>query len=59
MGKSEYLTTHFQKNSKKGREAMEGAASGFGNKLQQEEVEDDNRNNLEGENGRMRAVYVT
>jgi cyclopropane-fatty-acyl-phospholipid synthase len=59
MGKSELLTTHLQKKSKKGREAMEGAASGFGNKLDHEVEEVEDGNNLEGENGRMRAVYVT
>ncbi|KAL7538352.1 hypothetical protein ACHAXR_011291, partial [Thalassiosira sp. AJA248-18] len=52
MGKSELLTTHRQKSGDK--EAMEGAASGFGNKLQQDTTE-----SLEGKDGRMRAVYVT
>lgn len=62
MGKSELLTTHRQKNSGKDKEAMEGSASGFGNKLQDdgEEGEDcKTTEGLEGEDGRMRAVYVT
>ena len=50
MGKSELLKNHRQKE----REAMEGSASGFGNKL-----EDVDNGALEGEDGRMRAVYVT
>ena len=54
MGKSELLTNHREKNGTKEREAMEGSASGFGNKL-----EDVDNETLEGENGRMRAVYVT
>jgi len=64
MGKSELLTTHRQKDGGNGnkKEAMEGSASGFGNTL----VHDNEGGNatskeksLEGENGRMRAVYVT
>ena len=58
MGKSEFLSTHRQKDGSgnKKKEAMEGAASGFGNKLSK--VDSDTQH-LEGENGRMRAVYVT
>mmetsp|Transcript_19072 Transcript_19072/g.38504 ORF Transcript_19072/g.38504 Transcript_19072/m.38504 type:complete len:1108 (-) Transcript_19072:385-3708(-) len=82
MGKSRYLTTHLrqvsgndsaEKNEKAiKREAMEGAASGFGARLdnqdeEKEVMEDDNgggvvtddTQKLEGEHGRMRAVYVT
>lgn len=72
MGKSELLTTHHQKDvNMKKHEAMEGAASGFGGKLVVEEekkdetdvnagkVDDESLTHLEGENGRMRAVYVT
>ena len=51
MGKSELLTTHRAMSGDKN--AMEGSASGFGNKLTNASPE------LEGENGRMRAVYVT
>ncbi|KAL7548553.1 hypothetical protein ACHAWF_011841 [Thalassiosira exigua] len=54
MGKSELLLTHRQKDTGKEKEAMEGSASGFGNKL--DTAAD---SSLEGENGRMRAVYVT
>eukprot|EP00577_Skeletonema_sp_RCC1716_P002131 CAMPEP_0113433448 /NCGR_PEP_ID=MMETSP0013_2-20120614/34886_1 /TAXON_ID=2843 ORGANISM="Skeletonema costatum, Strain 1716" /NCGR_SAMPLE_ID=MMETSP0013_2 /ASSEMBLY_ACC=CAM_ASM_000158 /LENGTH=1067 /DNA_ID=CAMNT_0000323033 /DNA_START=20 /DNA_END=3220 /DNA_ORIENTATION=+ /assembly_acc=CAM_ASM_000158 len=59
MGKSEFLSTHRQKDGSgnKKKEAMEGAASGFGNKLSKEDSSD--TQHLEGENGRMRAVYVT
>jgi len=58
MGKSEFLSTHCQKgeSGNKKKEAMEGAASGFGNKLLKEDTD---TQHLEGENGRMRAVYVT
>ncbi|KAL9189015.1 hypothetical protein ACHAXT_011505 [Thalassiosira profunda] len=54
MGKSELLATHRQKDGSTEKEAMEGSASGFGNMLQ-----DSDDAQLEGENGRMRAVYVT
>ena len=59
LGKSELLSTHHQNDGStdKKNEAMEGAASGFGNKLLKEE--DTKTMHLEGENGRMRAVYVT
>eukprot|EP00571_Detonula_confervacea_P002741 CAMPEP_0172325254 /NCGR_PEP_ID=MMETSP1058-20130122/53512_1 /TAXON_ID=83371 /ORGANISM="Detonula confervacea, Strain CCMP 353" /LENGTH=1073 /DNA_ID=CAMNT_0013041749 /DNA_START=4 /DNA_END=3225 /DNA_ORIENTATION=+ len=57
MGKSELLATHRPKSSGKDNEAMEGSTSGFGNKLQKKDS--DNSESLEGENGRMRAVYVT
>lgn len=53
IGKSSLLVTH-NKNKAVKSEAMEGASSGFGAKsayLEQEE--------LEGEQGRMKAVYVT
>lgn len=58
MGKSELLSTHRQRDGSKDKkkEAMEGAASGFGNKLLDEDA---GTMRLEGENGRMRAVYVT
>lgn len=41
--------------------AFEGAESGFGNTLQEENGEDsnNNNNNLDGPEGRMKAVYVT
>jgi len=53
MGKSQLLSTHRQSTG--GKEgALEGSASGFGNKLS-----DTNTDLLEGENGRMRAVYIT
>jgi len=54
MGKVELLTNQRQKRGEKEREAMEGSASGFGNKLK-----DANHCPSEGEDGRMRAVYVT
>jgi len=57
MGKSDLLTTHRQKSTGKESEAMEGSASGFGNKLQTNK--DSSEAKLEGEDGRMRAVYVT
>ncbi len=53
IGKSDLLTTHTKKNSSTKKEAMEGADSGFGNKLVKGDEE------LEGENGRFKAVYVT
>jgi len=53
MGRSELLATHQSGGSKKG-EAMEGGASGFGNK-----AGEDSTSELEGTDGRMRAVYVT
>ena len=53
VGKSDLLTTHRQKVT--GKE-MEGSASGFGNTLLQN---GENETVLEGEDGRMRAVYVT
>jgi cyclopropane-fatty-acyl-phospholipid synthase len=58
LGKSSLLSTHRQKDGSadKKKEAMEGAASGFGNKLLKEDTD---TQHLEGENGRMRAVYVT
>jgi len=58
LGKSSLLSTHRQKDGSadKKKEAMEGAASGFGNKLLEEDTD---TQHLEGENGRMRAVYVT
>ncbi|KAL7472755.1 hypothetical protein ACHAXS_013202 [Conticribra weissflogii] len=77
MGKSRYLTTHLrhvsgndsaEKNEKAiKREAMEGSASGFGARLDEDKevTKDvnggvvDETHRLEGENGRMRAVYVT
>lgn len=52
LGKSDQLKTHTLKQSHAG-EAFEGGDSGFGNKLTKEKEE------LEGENGRMKAVYVT
>ena len=63
IGKSQLLTTHHQKNSGRDKEAMEGSASGFGNKLQEDTEKGDDcgktTEGLEGEDGRMRAVYVT
>jgi len=52
LGKSDQLKTHTSKKSAAG-ESFEGGDSGFGNKLLDGKVE------LEGENGRMKAVYVT
>jgi len=52
MGQSDKLKTHVSKKSSAG-ESFEGGDSGFGNTLGEEKVE------LEGENGRMKAVYVT
>jgi cyclopropane-fatty-acyl-phospholipid synthase len=52
LGKSEFLNTNGLQQHKKG-EAMEGGESGFGNKVENE------GNAVEGENGRMKAVYVT
>jgi cyclopropane-fatty-acyl-phospholipid synthase len=52
MGKSDELKTHISKKNTTG-EAMEGGDSGFGNKI------DDTKVELEGANGRMKAVYVT
>ena len=53
LGKSELLNINSLKQKKKG-EAMEGGESGFGNKVISEGTEI-----LEGQNGRMKAVYVT
>lgn len=52
LGKSDQLKTHALKQRHTG-ESFEGGDSGFGNKLAQVGSE------LEGENGRMKAVYVT
>jgi len=52
MGKSELLSTSKKVGTTSG-EAMEGGESGFGNKADTVET------TLEGENGRMKAVYVT
>lgn len=52
MGKSDQLKTHTMKNKAAG-ESFEGGDSGFGNTLNDSKVE------LEGEDGRMKAVYVT
>jgi cyclopropane-fatty-acyl-phospholipid synthase len=66
MGKSTLLTTRLQqRRDGMAGEAMEGSASGFGNRLNDEGgggggigigIDD---KSLEGEDGRMRAVYVT
>mmetsp|Transcript_15832 Transcript_15832/g.38046 ORF Transcript_15832/g.38046 Transcript_15832/m.38046 type:complete len:1072 (-) Transcript_15832:137-3352(-) len=58
MGKSELMATHRKKDNGKASEAMEGSNSGFGNKLRGES-EKGNNDSLEGEDGRMRACYVT
>ena len=74
MGKSEYLQTSALKSDKSG-EAMEGGASGFGHiigdtahsqgsekiadSVASASAADSSEEKLEGEGGRMRAVYVT
>ena len=63
MGRSSLLSTHVAKSKTSG--AMEGGDSGFvGNIFEEETTEEiindaDPSKSLEGENGRMRAVYVT
>ncbi len=58
MGKSSELSTHFMKKSSS--EAMEGGESGFGNRIFDQQLEDEIADEkLEGEDGRMKAVYVT
>jgi predicted NAD/FAD-binding protein len=52
IGNSELLSVHKMRNSKKA-EAMEGGDSGFGNTLANQTKE------LEGKEGRMKAVYIT
>jgi len=52
IGKSDQLKTHTMKNKAAG-ESFEGGDSGFGNTLK------DTKGELEGEDGRMKAVYVT
>ncbi len=52
LGKSDQIKTHISKQSAS-KGSFEGGDSGFGNKLSGGTVE------LEGENGRMKAVYVT
>eukprot|EP00554_Chaetoceros_debilis_P011206 CAMPEP_0194110658 /NCGR_PEP_ID=MMETSP0150-20130528/9850_1 /TAXON_ID=122233 /ORGANISM="Chaetoceros debilis, Strain MM31A-1" /LENGTH=954 /DNA_ID=CAMNT_0038799893 /DNA_START=5 /DNA_END=2866 /DNA_ORIENTATION=- len=52
MGKVNELKSHLSKNNPSG-ESFEGGESGFGRMLEEEKVE------LDGENGRMKAVYVT
>jgi hypothetical protein len=66
MGKSELLTTYHKTEGKTKHEAMEGSASGFGGRLSDNDNGHINESNgkmstshLEGENGRMRGVYVT
>ena len=66
MGKSSLLASRIA--SRREGEAMEGYASGFGNRLTSSSSDDDVRGDvatvngdgasLEGEDGRMRAVYV-
>lgn len=56
LGKSALLSSYKIKSEKE-KEAFEGGASGFGNKAHNEEVDGDSA--LEGEEGRMKAVYVT
>jgi cyclopropane-fatty-acyl-phospholipid synthase len=61
MGRSSLLSTHLKKHSSK-NEAMEGGDSGFGAKdLKNKEEEKSviNNDSLEGNDGRMKAVYVT
>lgn len=82
MGKSSLLTKYHKTEGKTKHEAMEGAVSGFGGKLIEEQnghatnghatngratnghatnghATNGNMSHLEGENGRMRGVYVT
>jgi hypothetical protein len=62
MGRSDMLKTHNSHSSAKQNEAMEGAQSGFGNKVTTAggtEEEEETQPKLEGQDGRMRAVYVT
>ena len=64
MGKSDLLTTYHKTECNTKHEAMEGAASGFGAKLIQDnnghtDDSNDTMAHLEGEDGRMRGVYVT
>mmetsp|Transcript_3682 Transcript_3682/g.7125 ORF Transcript_3682/g.7125 Transcript_3682/m.7125 type:complete len:1073 (-) Transcript_3682:402-3620(-) len=56
MGKSELMAT-YDKGGSKDNEAMEGSTSGFGSKLTTDSSTTED--SLEGENGRMKAVYVT
>ena len=58
MGKSSQLSTHFLKKSSS--EAMEGGDSGFGGRILDQIIDDKGAHEtLEGEDGRMKAVYVT
>ena len=57
MGKSAHLKSHQLKSNSKSGEAMEGGESGFGRKMIDLNETEDSK--LEGENGRMKAVYVT
>jgi predicted NAD/FAD-binding protein len=61
MGKSDLLTSYHKTDGKTKHEAMEGAASGFGSKLADDSNGHTNGDvsHLEGEDGRMRGVYVT
>lgn len=64
MGKSDLLTTYHKTEGKTKHEAMEGAASGFGAKLVDNSnghsyTDNGSMSHLEGEDGRMRGVYVT
>ena len=55
LGKAHYLESLQTSSSAKKGEAFEGAESGFGNTAK----EKDHFDHLEGEQGRMKAVYVT
>jgi len=57
MGKSELLKSDQLKTRNKNKEAMEGGESGFGQKML--DIEKSTEEQAEGENERMKAVYIT
>ena len=59
MGKSELLRSSASLNLSKTKESFEGGSSGFGNTIQKETTKLLQEDVIEGEDGRMKAVYVT
>ena len=59
MGKSELLRASSSLNLSKTKESFEGGSSGFGNTIRDDTTTLPQDDTLDGEAGRMKAVYVT
>ena len=59
IGKSDLLRSSASLNLSKSKESFEGGSSGFGNTIQDETTVLLPENALDGNDGRMKAVYVT